>query len=175
VAMRDIRRFGDPVLTTPCPPVTRFDDRLRRLVDDLLETVDAPGRAGLAAPQIGVSARVFSYLVDDRHGYVVNPELVEVSDEQQEDEEGCLSVPGLGFPLTRAARVTVRGLDAEGEPVEVAGEGLLARCFQHEVDHLDGILYLDRLERRTRREAMRAVREAERFGAEPATPRLLGR
>ena len=175
MAVRDIRRFGDPVLTVPCPPVTTFDDRLRRLVDDLLETVDAPGRAGLAAPQIGVSARVFSYLVDDQHGYVVNPELVDASTEQQDAEEGCLSVPGLGYPLARALRVTVRGVDVEARPIEVTGEGLLARCFQHEVDHLDGTLYLDRLDRRTRREAMRAVREADWFGAPAPTARLLGR
>jgi peptide deformylase len=175
VAVREIRVLGDPALTTPCPPVTRFDDRLRRLVDDLMETVDAPGRAGLAAPQIGVSARVFSYLVDDLHGYVINPELVDPSAEEQEDLEGCLSVPDLAFPLARPARITVRGVDLTGRSVEVTGEGLLARCFQHEVDHLDGTLYLDRLPRGTRRRAMREVREAEWFGAgQPRTP-LLGR
>ncbi|MTV24528.1 peptide deformylase [Nitriliruptoraceae bacterium ZYF776] len=175
MVVRDIRLLGDPVLTTPSAPVTRFDDRLRRLVDDLLETVDAPGRAGLAAPQIGVGLRVFSYLVDDQHGYVVNPELVELSEATQDGDEGCLSVPDVAAPLRRALRATVRGVDADGGPLVVHGEGLLARCFQHEVDHLDGVLYLDRLEKGDRRRALRDAREQPWFQAAPPRGGLLGR
>lgn len=155
---RRIRIFGDPILRVAARPVTRFDGSLRRLVDDLLETVDAPGRAGLAAPQIGVGVRVFSYDVEEHFGYVVNPELVTLEGEQ-EGEEGCLSLPGLGFPTRRADTATVRGVDVGGNPVEVTGTGLLARCLQHEMDHLDGVLYIDRLDRRQRRRAMRAIRE----------------
>ena len=163
MTVRPLRTYPDPVLRSATTPVTRFDASLRSLVADLLETVDAPGRAGLAAPQIGVGLRVFSYLVEDRHGYVVNPEVVERSDEEQDGEEGCLSVPGLWFPLRRAQRAVVRGLDVEGRPVEVAGEGLMARCLLHEVDHLDGTVYLDRLDRDTRKSAMRAVRRSRWF------------
>src|SRR5690606_2456673 len=128
MAVRPLRTYPDPVLRTPCAPVPRFDARLRALVDDLMDTVDAPGRAGLAAPQIGVALRVFSYLVDGQRGYVVNPEIVERSPEQQSGEEGCLSLPGLWYPVDRAARAVVRGVDVEQRPVTVVGEGLLARC-----------------------------------------------
>lgn len=159
MAVRPLRLYPDPVLRSACAPVTRFDASLRALVDDLVDTVDAPGRAGLAAPQIGVPLRVFSYHVDDQRGYVINPEIVERSREQQSGEEGCLSLPGLWFPLERAARAVVTGVDLEGRPLTVAGEGLLARCLQHEVDHLDGLLYIDRLERSVRKRAMQAIRE----------------
>lgn len=170
MAQRAIRYFGDPILKTSAAPITRFDKTLRALIDDLMDTVALPGRAGVAAPQIGVGLRAFSYNVDDRRGYVLNPELAEVSDEQRAGEEGCLSVPGLYFPTTRAMRATVRGVDARNEPVTVRGTGVLARCLQHETDHLDGILYLDRLDSATRRQAMREVRESTWFlrtGAEP--------
>lgn len=163
MAFRPIRRFGDPVLRTPAEPVTEFDDKLRALVDDLLDTVDAPGHAGIAAPQIGVSARAFSYDVDDEKGYVLNPEIVELSEEQQEGEEGCLSVPGLGFTTRRAQRATVRGVDVRNEPVTVSGSGLMARCLQHEVDHLDGMVYVQRLEPENRREALRQIRATDWF------------
>lgn len=156
--VRPLRLYPDSVLRAPCAPVTRFDASLRALVEDLTDTVDQPGRAGLAAPQIGVGLRVFSYLVDERHGYVVNPELVAMSTEEEDDDEGCLSIPDLWFPLRRAARAVVRGVDVEGAPVEVEGEGLMARCLQHEVDHLDGIVFLERLEPRVRRKAKRALR-----------------
>jgi peptide deformylase len=155
--VRAIRVWGDPVLQTVCDPVTSVDDGVRALVEDLLDTVREPGRAGLAANQIGVGLRVFSYNVDDRVGYVINPEIVELEGEQDGDE-GCLSVPGLWYPTRRAQRAVVTGTDLDGEPVTVRGSGLMGRCLQHEVDHLDGHLYLDRLETPVRREAMRTLR-----------------
>ncbi|MDD9208144.1 peptide deformylase [Georgenia sp. 10Sc9-8] len=160
MAMRDIRVVGDPVLRTPCEEITTIDDRVRSLVTDLLETVDTEGRAGVAANQIGVSLRAFSWNIDDDIGYVLNPRLVEVStDEYQDDEEGCLSVPGLWFPTRRGWYAKVVGTDLDGREVVVEGEGLMARALQHECDHLDGKLYLDRLERAERKKAMRAIRE----------------
>jgi peptide deformylase len=166
---RKIRYLGDPVLKTPAAPVTRFGKSLQALIDDLMDTVALPGRAGLAAPQIGVGLRAFSYNIDGRRGYVLNPELAEVSEEKQTDEEGCLSVPGLYFPTTRAMAATVHGVDVHNEPLVVSGAGEMARCLQHEVDHLNGILYLDRLDGATRREAMRQVRQSSWFL--PAGPR----
>jgi peptide deformylase len=159
VAVRQIRIWGDPVLRTPCDPVTEFGTiELRSLVDDLLDTVTAePGRAGLAANQIGVSLRAFSWYVDGGVGYVVNPTIVETSGEQDGDE-GCLSLPGLWFPCSRAMRSTATGFDVDGNPVTVTGSGLLARCLQHEVDHLDGMLFVDRLSGDVRRAALRAAR-----------------
>jgi len=160
MAIREIRIVGDPVLRTPCDPITDIDARVRSLVEDLLETVDMDGRAGLAANQIGVNLRAFSWNIDDEIGYVLNPVLVATSpDEYQDDDEGCLSVPGLWFPTHRSWYARVEGTDLDGKPVVVEGTGLMARCLQHEVDHLDGMLYLDRLERSVRKKAMRAVRE----------------
>jgi peptide deformylase len=160
MAMRDIRVVGDPVLRTPCEEVREIDDRVRSLVEDLLETVDTEGRAGLAANQIGVSLRAFSWNIEDEIGYVLNPRLVAVSeDEYQDGDEGCLSVPGLWFPTKRAWYARVEGIDLDGKEVVVEGEELMARCLQHECDHLDGMLYLDRLERNERKKAMRAIRE----------------
>jgi peptide deformylase len=160
VAIRPIRLLGDPVLRTPAEPVTSFDAELRRLVSDLMDTLlGAPGRAGVAAPQIGVAARVFVYLADGARGHLVNPTL-ELSAEQQEGEEGCLSLPGLAFNTPRARYATARGFDQYGEPVTVSGEGFLARALQHETDHLDGRLYVDTLRGQTRREALRAIRAA---------------
>lgn len=160
MAKREIRVVGDPVLRTPCDPVTTIDDRVRRLVEDLLETVDEEGRAGLAANQIGVSLRAFSWNIDDEIGYVLNPVIVELSpDEYQDGDEGCLSVPGLWFPTRRAWYARVTGQDLDGKEVVVEGTELMARCLQHEVDHLDGHLYLDRLDRAVRKKAMKAIRE----------------
>ena len=159
MAMRDIRVIGDPVLRTACEPITKVDDRVRSLVADLLETVDTEGRAGLAANQIGVSLRAFSYNIDDEVGYVLNPVIAELSDDTQEGDEGCLSVPGLWFPTKRSFYARVVGENLAGEKVMVEGTGLMARCLQHEVDHLDGHLYLDRLDRATRKKAMAAVRD----------------
>ena len=161
MALREILRFGDPVLRTPAEPVRSFDAALAVLVADLEETVAPPGRAGLAAPQIGVGLRVFAYDVDGRHGHVVNPTVVASSGTQTGDE-GCLSVPGLWFPAVRPDMVTVEGFDRRGRPIRVTGTGLLARCLVHETDHLDGVLFLDRLEPAVRREAMRTLRQQVR-------------
>ena len=158
--MREIRVVGDPVLRTACEPITEIDDRVRGLVEDLLETVDHEGRAGLAANQIGVSLRAFSWNIDDEVGYVLNPVLVEVSeDEYQDGEEGCLSVPGLWYPTRRAWYARVEGIDLDGKRVVIEGTELMARALQHETDHLEGMLYLDRLERSVRKKAMRTMRE----------------
>ena len=159
MTVRPIREIGDPVLRTPSDEVRAFDRELEALVRDLLETVDHPGRAGLAAPQIGVSARVFSYNVDGDMGYVVNPRIVELSEETQDSDEGCLSVPGIWAPTVRGMHCVVEGVDMRGEPMRVEGSGMLARCFQHEVDHLDGKLFVDRLTGEARKYAMRALRE----------------
>lgn len=159
MAMREIRVLPDPVLRTPCDEITTIDDRVRGLVEDLVETVDADGRAGLAANQIGVNLRAFSWNVDDEVGYVLNPRIVELSEETQDGDEGCLSVPGLWYPTTRAWYARVVGMDLDGAEIVVEGTGLLARCLQHECDHLDGKLYLDRLERSVRKKAMRELRE----------------
>ncbi len=163
MAVQPIRLFGDPVLRTPADPVTDFDKELRVLVKDLTDTMmDAPG-VGLAAPQLGVSLRVFTYCVDDVLGHLVNP-ILDLSDEQQDGDEGCLSIPDLTFPTKRALRAVARGFDQYGEPVTVEGSDLLARCVQHETDHLDGVLFIDRLDRETRKLALKAIREAEWSG-----------
>lgn len=168
MTVRPIRVLGDPVLRTPAEPVTSFDAALRRLVADLLDTIrGAPGRAAVAAPQIGVSARVFAYDADGYRGHLVNPVVEVVGAEIQQDEEGCLSLPGLGFPTTRAMQVIARGVDQHGQPLSIEGTGFLARLLQHETDHLDGVLYIDKLTGQTRREALRAVRAAP--WARPAT------
>jgi peptide deformylase len=159
VTIRPIREIGDPVLRTPADPVRAFDRDLAALVRDLEDTVDHPGRAGLAAPQIGVGLRAFSYNVDGVIGHVVNPRIVELSAETQDDDEGCLSVPGLYAPTVRAMHAVVEGFDADGKEVRVEGSGLLARCLQHEVDHLDGRLFLDRLTGEARKRALRALRD----------------
>jgi peptide deformylase len=160
VSVRDIRLFGDPVLRAVAAPVTDFDKQLRTLVQDLTDTMlDAPG-VGLAAPQIGVGLRVFTYHVDDVVGHLVNPRL-DLTDEEQEGDEGCLSIPGLAFPCRRAFGVLARGFDMYGEPVTIEGTERLARCLQHETDHLDGVLFVDRLDPETRKQAMRAIRQAE--------------
>jgi peptide deformylase len=169
MAVRELRYLGDPVLTTAADPVTRFDHKLQALVDDLMDSVLLPGRAGLAATQIGVGLRVFSYNVGGLHGYVVNPELVDLSEEIQEGPEGCLSVPDLWFPTRRAAEATVKGVDAKNKPISVTGTKELARCLQHETDHLDGMLYLDRLEPEVRKEAMRQARNADWFWRNEST------
>lgn len=158
MAFRDIRIVGDPVLRTPCAPVTSFDAGTRTLVEDLLETVDAEGRAGLAANQIGVGLRAFSWNIEGEVGYVLNPVITDLGEETQDGDEGCLSVPRLWFPLQRRNYARAVGVDVDGQQVVVEGEGLMARCIQHEVDHLDGKLFLDRLDRAARKEAMRALR-----------------
>ena len=159
MTIRPIRELGDPVLRTPADEVTAFDGWLAALVKDLEETVDHPGRAGLAAPQIGVSARVFSYNIDGEIGHLVNPRIVELSEETQDGDEGCLSVPGLWAPTVRALHAVAEGFDVDGKPRTLEGEGLMARCLQNEVDHLDGKVFLDRLTGDARKAALRALRD----------------
>jgi peptide deformylase len=171
VAVQPIRLFGDPVLTTPAVEVVDFDKELRRLVEDLTDTMrDAPG-AGLAAPQIGVGLRVFTWYVDGELGHLVNPAL-SLSEEEQDGPEGCLSIPDLSFDCKRAMSVVAKGWNMHGEPVSVEGSETLARAIQHETDHLDGVLFIDRLDRETRKLAMRAIREAEWFGQDAPTVKV---
>lgn len=158
MTMRPIRIIGDPVLRTPAAPVTSFDAELRALVTDLMDTLlGAPGRAGVAAPQIGVSAQVFVYDADGHRGHLINPTL-ELGEDRQDDDEGCLSIPGLYFPTPRAIRATARGVDQYGQPLTITGTGFLARALQHETDHLAGRLYVDTLRGETRRRALREMR-----------------
>ena len=163
MTVRPIRVFGDPVLRAASAPIEEIDDGVRALVKDLIDTVELPGRAGLAAPQIGVGLRAFSYNIDGDIGYVINPVLVEVAGEPELVGEGCLSVPGLWHDALRHPRATVTGIDLDGNEIVIEGEGLLAQALQHETDHLDGKLYLDRLPSETRRIAMREIRESEWF------------
>ncbi len=163
MAVRDIRLFGDPVLRDVAVPVTDFDRQLWTLVRDLTDTMlDAPG-SGLAAPQLGVALRVFTYLSEGEVGHLVNPRL-QLSDVTQLGEEGCLSIPGLAFDCTRAFGVVAQGFDMYGDPVTLEGTEHLARVIQHETDHLDGVLFVDRLDPLTRKAAMKAIREAEWSG-----------
>lgn len=158
MAERPIRLFGDPVLRTPCDAVDQFDKALMNLIADLEETVSLPGRAGLAANQIGVSRRAFAYNIDGQVGYVVNP-VIEATEGEQDGDEGCLSIPELWYPLRRAQYARVRGVDRLRQPIVIEGAGLLARCIQHEVDHLNGRLFVDRLSGSVRKQAMRDLRE----------------
>lgn len=160
MAERSIRIFGDPVLRSVCDPIRLGDPRAAGLVEDLLENVSLPGRAGLAANQIGVGSRAFSYNVDGVVGYVLNPVLVEVSGEPQLIDEGCLSVPGFFFPRLRYPFARVTGVDLGGEPIELSGDGVFAQMLQHEVDHLDGHLYIEGLAPEAKKEAMRLIRMA---------------
>lgn len=163
MTVREIRLFGDPVLKTVCDEIVDFDENVALLVEDLIDTTKLPGRAGVAAPQIGVGKRAFSYNVNGNVGYVLNPTLVRVWGEQQLVDEGCLSVPGLWHKTPRYQHATVEGFDKHGNKIEVSGSGLLAQALQHECDHLDGLLYLDRLEVDERKLAMRALRETDWF------------
>lgn len=163
MAKREIRVFGDPVLRTVCDEVTEIDAGVHAMVADLLETVDEPGRAGLASTQIGYTLRAFSLNIDGEVSYVLNPELVEVSGEPVPTGEGCLSVPDLWFPVMRYPYAKVRGINLEGKEIEISGEGLMAQALQHECDHLDGKLYISRLDREARGEAMRQIRTADWF------------
>lgn len=158
-----IRTIGDPVLRTRASEVTQYDDALRRLIADMTETMLDVGGVGLAAPQVGIGLRLFTWAVEGSAGHVVNP-VLEVGDAPQEGGEGCLSVPGLGFDTPRRDWARVTGTDQDGRPVTVEGTGLLARCLQHETDHLDGRLYVDRLVGAARKEALRAIRAADYDG-----------
>ena len=160
MAILNIRIIGDPVLRTVADPVTDFGPELARLVADMTETMEDVEGAGLAAPQIGVSLRVFTYRIGGVEGHVINPVLENSEDFQPDEVEGCLSIPGLGFPVRRYRGTRVTGVDVNGNPVSVEAEGMLARCFQHETDHLDGILFTDRLEGEDRKAALRSIRNA---------------
>jgi peptide deformylase len=171
LAIQPIRLFGDPVLRSAATEVIDFDKELRRLVEDLTDTMrDAPG-SGLAAPQIGVGLRVFTWHVDGELGHLVNPSL-DLSEEIQDGPEGCLSIPDLSFDCKRAWSVVAKGFNMYGDPVTVEGSEMLARAIQHETDHLDGVLFIDRLDRETRKLAMKAIREAEWFGESAPTVKV---
>jgi peptide deformylase len=162
MSIQEIRYFGDPVLTTPASPVVDFDKELRILVKDLTDTMlDAPG-AGLAAPQIGVPLRVFVWDVDEALGHLINPVLT-LSEEMQDGEEGCLSFPELRYETPRAMRAVAKGFNMYGEPITVEGTEFLARALQHETDHLNGILFIDKLSAEDRKAAMKEIRESEWF------------
>ena len=167
MSIQPIRLFGDPVLVTPAAQVVDFDKELRTLVADLTDTMlEAPG-VGLAAPQIGVGLRVFVWDVDEALGHLINPTL-DLSDELQDGEEGCLSFPALSYETPRSMRAVAKGFNMYGEPVTVDGTELLARCLQHESDHLDGIVFIDRLSSEDRKLAMKEIRESDWFSSAQA-------
>ncbi len=171
VPVQPIRLFGDPVLRTRAAEVVDFDVELRTLVQDLTDTMlGAPG-AGLAAPQIGVGIRVFTWFIDGEVGHLVNP-VLDLSEEVQDGPEGCLSIPDLVVDCRRAMSVVAKGFNQYGEPVTIDGSEKLARALQHETDHLDGILFVDRLDREARKAAMKAIREAEWFGLDRPAVKL---
>jgi len=163
--LRPLTLYGHPVLMAPAAPVEVFDAELGQLVEDMFATMYAAPGVGLAATQVGVSLRLFTFdCGPGRKGHVCNPVLETVRGELREADEGCLSVPGLYVATVRSMEARVTGLDADGHPVEYEGREVLAQCLQHEYDHLDGMLYLDRLGGRTKRKAIQAVREAPWFG-----------
>ena len=163
MAVREIRLFGDPVLKTVSDPVQVIDHKIKALIADLVETTQLPGRAGVAAPQIGVNIRAFSYNVNGKVGYLINPEITELSGEKVLVDEGCLSVPGLWHKTPRFQFARAVGIDLDGNKVELSGSGLMAQALQHECDHLDGLVYLDRLEPEERRSAMKNLRATDWF------------
>ncbi len=164
MSVTPIRLLGDPVLRTPAAPVVDFDAELRRLVADLTETMHAAGGAGLAAPQIGVGLRVFTWHVDGEVGHLVNPDVRAVGEETEEGPEGCLSIPGFRWDCRRHLHVVASGWTMHGEPVQVEGSQLLARAIQHETDHLDGVLFVDRLDADLRAAALAELAEADWAG-----------
>ncbi|MEN9955423.1 MAG: hypothetical protein RLY34_230 [Actinomycetota bacterium] len=163
MAVREIRLFGDPVLKTVSDPITELNEKAKALIQDLIDTTKLPGRAGVAAPQIGVNLRAFSYNVDGEVGYIINPTLVELSGEKRLLDEGCLSVPELWHKTPRYEFAKAVGIDLDGNQVELQGTGLMAQALQHECDHLDGLVYLDRLEDDERKAAMKNLRATEWF------------
>jgi peptide deformylase len=163
MAIQNIRLFGDPVLVTPATAVKDFDKELHNLVRDLIETMRAAPGAGLAAPQIGVPLRVFVWDIDNEIGHLVNPTL-DLGDEIQEGQEGCLSFPELSFETPRAVRAVAKGFNMHGDPITIEGTELLARCLQHETDHLNGVLFIDRMSSEQRKKAMKEIRESQWFG-----------
>ena len=161
--VREIRLYGDPVLNSKCNPINDFGDKAKALIEDLIDTTKEPGRAGVAAPQIGVSLRAFSYNANGNLGYLINPEELVLEGEPELVEEGCLSVPGLWHKTLRYPKASLSGYQLDGTRVTVRGEGLLAQALQHEYDHLDGKLYLDRLSIEERKEAMKILRQTDWF------------
>ena len=160
----EIRIYGDPVLRKKCAPVEAIDDELRQLAENMQETMYEAEGIGLAAPQVGVPVRLFVYDVRDPDiapGVLVNPDIVESSGKSKE-EQGCLSIPGLSEIVERKASILVRGLGLDGELVEIRAEGLLSRCIQHEADHLDGVLFLDRVSPLKRKMLLAKWRKQER-------------
>ena len=173
MTIQPIRLFGDPVLRSPADQVVDFDKELRTLVKDLTETLLDEGGAGLAAPQIGVALRVFAFDVGDVVGHLVNPVLHFPDEEEQEGPEGCLSIPGIYVDTKRRMKTVAKGFNQHGDPVQIVGTGTMARCCQHETDHLDGVLFLDRLDPTSRKEAMRQIRAAPWYdAAAPPTVKL---
>ncbi|NEK58380.1 peptide deformylase [Geodermatophilus sabuli] len=172
MSVTPIRLYGDPVLRTPASPVVDFDRELEQLVADLTDTMFAAGGAGLAAPQLGVGLRVFTWFVDGEVGHLVNPVVTTVGDEVEEGPEGCLSIPGYSFDCRRHLHVAATGVDLHGEPLRVEGSHLLARAVQHEVDHLDGVLFVDRLDEEARAAALAVIAEAEWAGHGAWVPRV---
>ena len=170
MSVTPIRLFGDPVLSTPAAPVVDFDTELRRLVADLTETMHAAGGAGLAAPQIGVGLRVFTWYVEGELGHLINPAVAPVGDEVEDGPEGCLSIPGFRFDCRRHLYVAATGWNMHGEPMRIEGSHLLARAVQHETDHLDGVLFVDRLDAEARAAALAAIGGAEWAGIAAYTP-----
>lgn len=168
MAVLRIRTFGDPVLRQKAPETGPVDELHRKLTGDMIDTMrEAPG-VGLAGPQVGVLERIFVWEVEGEHGAVINPVILERSRETVTEEEGCLSLPGLYYPVERAARVVMEGIDETGAPVRFEAEDLLARVCQHEIDHLDGILFIDRLPDGLRKDALTRLR-TEALGL-PAPP-----
>ena len=169
MSLRELRIYGDPVLGSRAEEISKFDASLRALASDMLETMDKAGGVGLAANQVGILKRIFVY--DCSHtqsglrGALVNPVWTPVGEQQQTGPEGCLSIPGISAETTRFNQVFVTGQDIEGRPVSMVASRLMARCIQHETDHLDGVLFLQRLETPVRKEAMRAIRESGWFNA----------
>lgn len=170
MAILRVRMFGDPVLRQKARPVESVTELHQRLAADMLDTMRAAPGVGLAGPQVGVVERIFVWEFEERNGVFVNPAIVDRSSETLEEEEGCLSLPGIAYPVLRAARVKVEALDANGEPVSIEAEDYLARIFQHEIDHLDGVLFIDHLPEELRREALRILRDQALGIGPPAVP-----
>ena len=163
MTVREIRLFGDPVLKSPCDPIKDFGPKTHALIEDLIDTTKVPGRAGVAANQIGISLRAFSYNVAGKVGYLINPKNLALKGEPILVEEGCLSVPGNWHLTTRYPEAELTGTQLDGTEITISGTGLLAQALQHELDHLDGLLYLDRLTQEERKEAMKIVRKSDWF------------
>ena len=161
--VREIRLYGDPVLNSKCDPIRDFGEKTILLIEDLIATTKEPGRAGVAAPQIGVSLRAFSYNAAGVVGYLINPENLVLEGEPSLVDEGCLSVPGLWHKTLRYPKAKLSGYQLDGSLITVSGEGLLAQALQHEYDHLDGRLYLERLSPEERKEAMKLLRQSDWF------------